>query len=264
MRAIGFLPLLLTLPMFAGVTYAAEKEVGPFNQSRAVIKSFAGNLVVEIGEGSEISGLLEAPDDRIDDIEISESGGAVSITGPRLTGNRSTTVVGNTTVVVTGGGRAEVTIGGVDATVVSTDDEPVSLRLTVPAGTELTLDRFAGDATIGNTDAALTVQLLSGTVEAGKVTDAHLAINGSGGIRVRETAGALVMTVNGSGTVDVANGAVSDLSGRINGSGSLRFDGRAETAEVSINGAGTVEIAHVEAKPRTRLAGAGRISIGNW
>ncbi len=264
MRVIGFLPLLLSLPWFAGVAHAAEKEIGPFSLTRAAIESFAGNLVVEIGDSAEIRGVLEAPDDRIDDFEISEDGGTLTIIGPRISGNRSTTVVGNTTVVVTGGGRAEVTIGGVNATVVSTDEDPVMLRLTVPAGTDVALTRFAGDASVGDTEAALTVQLLSGTVDAGKVTDAHLAINGSGGIRVDESSGALVMTVNGSGTVDVAGGVVSDLNGRISGSGALRFDGRAETADVSINGAGSVEIAHVEAKPRTRLAGAGRISIGNW
>lgn len=264
MRAIGFLSLLLTLPLFAGITYAAEKEFGPFDEDVARIESFAGTVLVEIGDESAIRAHLEAPEDIIDDFVVSNDDGSVSVTGPRRGSNRSTTVVGNTTVIVSGGGRAEVTIGGVDATVVTTDQEPVILRLTVPKGTELAFDRFAGDATIGDIEAALTVGLLSGTIDAGSVTEAHLAINGSGEVRVREAKGALAMTVNGSGTVNVAGGAVSDLSGRINGSGDLRFDGRAETAEVSINGAGTVEIAHVDAQPRTRLAGAGRISIGNW
>ena len=74
----------------------------------------------------------------------------------------------------------------------------------------------------------------------------------------------VVAAVERDNAIEVANGAVGELSGRINGSGSLRFNGRAETAEVAINGAGTVELAHVDAEPRTHLAGAGRISVGNW
>jgi len=264
MRSLGFLVPLLTLPLIAGPLSAAEKNFGPFDQASTVIESFAGIVLVDIGDEPGIRASLDGPDDAIEEISVSERGGTITITGRQTGGSSSVTSVGNTTVVVTGNGSASVTIGNVTTTADGVDDEPVTLRLTVPNGTPLTFDRFAGKATIGDTGASLTVDLLSGTVEAGAVTEASLTINGSGDIRLRRAAGALAMTVNGSGSIDVADGAVGDLTGRINGSGTLRFDGRAETAEVAINGAGTVELAHVDAEPRTHLAGAGRISVGNW
>lgn len=264
MRTFGFLVLLLTVSGTAGPTAAAELEFGPFDQSNAVIDSFSGIVVVDIGDAPGIRARLDGPDDAIEKISVSERDGAVTITGPRTSGSSSVTVVGNTTVVVSGGGTAEVTIGGVDATTLETDAEPVTLTLELPRGTALSLNRFAGDATIGDTGAALTVALLGGTVDAGHVTEASLTINGSGDIRLRAASSALAMTVNGSGTIVVEDGAVRDLSGRINGSGSLRFGGRAETADVAINGAGTIDLAHVDAEPRTQMAGAGRITVGNW
>jgi len=264
MRSLGFLVPLLTLPLFAGPLSAAEKNFGPFDQASTVIESFVGIVQIDIGDEPGIRASLDGPDDAIEEITVSERGGTVAITGRQTGGGSSVTSVGNTTVIVTGNGTASVTIGNVTTTAGGVDDEPVTLRLTVPNGTPLTLDRFAGKATIGDTSASLTVALLSGTVDAGAVADASLAIIGSGDIQVRQADGALAMTVNGSGTIDVADGTVSDLTGHINGSGSLRFDGRAETAEVAINGAGTVALAHVDAEPRTHLAGAGRITVGNW
>lgn len=264
MRSIGFLVLLLTLPLTAGALSAAEKDFGPFDQASAVIESFSGIVLVEVGDEPGIRAVLDGPEDAIDEISVSARDGTVTITGPRLSSGSSTTVVGNATVIVSGGGRAEVSIGGTDITVSGSGEEPITLRLTVPDGTPLTFNRFAGKATIGDTGASLTVALLSGTIDAGAVADASLGINGSGDIRVRQAGGALAMTVNGSGSITVADGAVTDLSARINGSGALRFDGRAQTADVSINGAGTVSLAHVDAEPRTHLAGAGRITVGNW
>lgn len=264
MRSIGFLVFLLTLPLTAGALSAAERNFGPYDQASTVIESFSGIVLVEVGTEPSIRAVLDGPDDAIDDIAVSVRDGAVTIAGPRHSSGSSTTVVGNATVIVSGGGRAEVSIGGTDITVSSDNDEPITLRLTVPDGTPLTFDRFAGKATIGDTGASLTFALLSGTVEAGAVADANLRINGSGDIRVRQADGALAMSVNGSGTIDVAKGTVTDLSGSINGSGTLRFNGRAQTADVSINGAGTVSLAHVDAEPRTHLAGAGRITVGNW
>ena len=264
MRTLGFLVLMLTLPLYAGPLSAAEKDFGPFDQDRAVIESFSGVVLVEVGDEPGIRATLDGPEEALEEFSVSERDGAVAIVGPRLGERSSSTVVGNTTVIVSGGGRAEVSIGSSSVTVIGEDEERVTLRLTVPEGTPLSLDRITGKATIGDTGAPLTVALLSGTVEAGAVTDADLAINGSGDIRLRQVDGALSITVNGSGSIDVAGGAASELTGRINGSGALRFDGRAKTAEVSINGAGTVALSHVETRPVTHVAGAGSITVGNW
>ena len=264
MRAFGFLILLLTMPLAGGASSAAEKDFGPFDQAGALIETFAGIVRVETTDAPGIRASLDGPDDAVEKISVVGRDGAVVITGPRASASSSVTVVGNTTVIVSGGGSAEVTIGGVDATTMEPDSEPVTLRLSVPRGSALTFDRFAGDATIDDTGGALTIGLLSGTVEAGMVAEASLTINGSGDIRVRKAAGALAMAINGSGTIAVADGSVTNVSGRINGSGALDFDGRAETAEAAINGAGTIDLAHVDARPRTQLAGAGRITVGNW
>jgi hypothetical protein len=249
-----------------GTASADEKLLGPFAAGQVTIDNFAGTLDIAIGEAEEISGRLNGSEESVASFDIETTAEGLLIRAPAHRPRSSVTVVGDTTVVASGGGSAEVTIGGLDSDdlAAARDEEPIILRLTVPAGTALTIENFAGDGTIGATDGPLMVILQGGVLQAAAARDPHLTIAGSGDIRLGEATGVLTMAINGSGSIIVDGGMTDAVSATINGAGSLRFGGRAARAGISVNGAGTVDIAHVEARPITRMAGAGSITVGNW
>jgi hypothetical protein len=249
-----------------GTASADEKLLGPFAAAQVTIDSFAGTLEISIGDADEISGRLNGPEESIAPFDIKTTAEGLLIRAPAHRSRSSVTVVGDTTVVASAGGSAEVTIGGIDSDdlAAARDEEPITLALTVPVGTALTIENFAGDATIAATRGPLMVILQGGVLQAVAARDPHLTIAGSGDIRLGEATGILTMAINGSGSIIVDGGATDAVSATINGAGSLRFDGHSKSAGISVNGAGTVDLAHVEARPVTRMAGAGSITVGNW
>ncbi|MFC7334109.1 GIN domain-containing protein [Rhodocista pekingensis] len=121
-------------------------------------------------------------------------------------------------------------------------DDTVRVRVSVPAGSAVTVGNLIGEARIGDLDGPLTLALTSAAeVETGRVARADLRISGAGSVTVGDVAGALKLTISGAG--DVTTGAV------------------AGPADVSISGTGQVEIAAVSGPVSIEMSGMADVAV---
>lgn len=143
-----------------------------------------------------------------------------------------------------------------------TRDQRIDVRVTVPAGTALTLSDQIGDATVGDLDGPFTLDSLnSGEVTVGRVTMARLNITGSGDVVVAGTSGDAVAAIMGSGDVriDRVGGA---LDARIMGSGDIQAGPVAGGVNAAIYGSGDIAVASLDGAADAQISGSGDIDLG--
>lgn len=143
-----------------------------------------------------------------------------------------------------------------------TRDQRIDVRVTVPAGTALTLSDQIGDATVGDLDGPFTLDSLnSGEVTVGRVTMARLNITGSGDVVVAGTSGDAVAAILGSGDVriDRVGGA---LDARIMGSGDIQAGPVAGGVNAAIYGSGDIAVASLDGAAEAQISGSGDIDLG--
>ena len=143
-----------------------------------------------------------------------------------------------------------------------TKDQRIDVRVTVPAGTALTLSDQVGEATVGDLDGPLTVRALhAGEVTAGRVSVANLNITGSGDVTLAGTSGDAVVNILGAGDVriDRVGGA---LTARIVGSGDIQTGPVARGVEALISGTGDIEVARLDGPASATISGTGDIDLG--
>ncbi len=139
----------------------------------------------------------------------------------------------------------------------------IDVRVTVPAGTALTLSDQIGDATVGDLDGPFTLESLnSGEVTVGRVTTATLNITGSGDVIVAATGGDAVAAIMGSGDVriDRVGGA---LNARIMGSGDIATGPVTGGVNAAIFGSGDIAVASMAGTAEARISGSGDIDLGS-
>ncbi len=263
LNTVSSLAILAFVAIVASGPASAEPvEHGPFAADTLSIQHFAGRLTIDTGSFDGIRLWLDGPAEELDALEILERDGTVIVEGSRV--NRtSVTVVGDTNVTISGGGTAQVIVGGVQYT--SEQTEPITMRVEMPLETAVDISGYVGTATLDDLDAPLAIELFSGEIRAGAVTDCALEVRGAGTIRVAGAKGGrLEMNLDGSGSIEVGTGVVEILSGAISGSGSLHFGGRADRAEINIDGVGTASVGHVDQRPLIAINGVGSVDVGNW
>lgn len=157
----------------------------------------------------------------------------------------------------------------------------VTVQVTVPAGTKLEIDDFAGEGNVGDLRGAFSVDgMNSGKLTVGRVTtasvgidgsgdvklgdvdrDVSLEINGSGSIVTGRTAGKTELEINGSGEITLAH-ANGPISAEINGSGDIRIQsGVADPLAVEINGSGSLLLDGVARNQSIEQSGSGNVKV---
>jgi len=210
------------------------------------IENFIGTVRVEQGA------TLDARVERAGDVraDIRNSGGELVIDGGQ-----------NMRRVQCFGGWREQRVGRSRRDALSFDALPV-LIITTPEPASFELGDSVVRAEIGDTR-SLDVEMSScSTLNAGNVEgDAHLAIRGSGNVRIGEVGGALHAGLSGSGALTARDiGETAELA--VSGSGDVELGDIGGDVEVGISGSGHVRAGHV-ASLDASVSGSGNVEIGN-
>ena len=243
-----------------GSVSAETKKVGPIFFAARELNVFGISANVHVSVGKSMSITIEGPGDEVDAIEPVLQGDVLVVKGPPAQsiniGGISIGSISASSIVV-GSGNENVQIsGGTSSTRVD---------ITVPKGTKVSVNGADGNTTIGDTEGSVQASVRGAhDFSIGRVGDATLSVLGSGDIDVTNVTGVLIVSVQGSGNVNVQSGTVSALTASVMGSGDIDFLGRAEHATLSIMGDGEISVAHVTNRPVTQVHGSGDITVGNW
>ncbi|MEO1017263.1 MAG: DUF2807 domain-containing protein [Pseudomonadota bacterium] len=250
------LAIMLSTP---AILAAAEekRQLGPYDAAHVTLQSLVTDLQVVPGDALTI--VLTGDAKTVDAVEVEQSGDELTLTQPPT--QVSTVVMGPGATITNQGGS--ITIGGKPIENLEAGGE-MSVEVTLPPKTSLTIADFVGSGAVHDLDAPLEIVLQSGRIDAGRVGPAVLEIPGSGTITLKTVRQRLDVSIPGSGTVEVDGGDVDDVQVDIAGSGDVRYDGTARTAKVGVYGAGDVTLGPVDEKPDITMAGGGDVKISNW
>lgn len=223
------------------------------------LRHFRGRLTVDPHDEDRVDLEIEGPARLVGSLKAAVVSGRLVVKGPEAQDPEASSVSLSGLIVREG----TVVINSQETTGVRNADE-LTLRISVPEGLPIGIDRLVGAAVIGDTKGRIDANLAAGALELGQVADAELEISGSGTISAAKVVGALGVRLTGSGEVRIEDSELSDLSAELSGAGNLWLGGRAERADLALTGAGDLHVEQVAQKPRIRLQGAGQITIGNW
>lgn len=157
----------------------------------------------------------------------------------------------------------------------------IAVKVTLPAGSGLTVEDFIGEGRVGDLRGPLAVDdMTSGTLTVGDVTTASLDvsgsgditvgaisgdlavdINGSGKVKTGPTAGAVTLEIDGSGDIEIAS-VSGPVAAEINGSGDIALrGGRADPLSVSIAGSGDLTLDGTAGSQSISQSGSGKVTI---
>lgn len=247
------------------------------NNSRNVdLSDLNADVDVQVHEGLGMEVTIVGPAAKVEAIRLTEeddtlfiSGDTQDSSGSGVTifsgGGRNVTRIGHISSGVVIGG-ASISIGGMQfVTDGSGSESDTKITVKVQRGASVSLSGINGHTKVGDTHGALQVNAHGGNdVEAGRVGDANLNLQGSGNISVEEVTDALNINLQGSGDINVANGSVSTLVINLQGSGDAKFYGRARSALLTLQGSGDIRVSNVENRPTRRIMGTGSIRVDNW
>lgn len=148
-----------------------------------------------------------------------------------------------------------------DWTSVSSDD--LQVTVTVAPGTPVKVENFIGDATIGDIKAEVEFNSTGGDTTIGEVTEAELAIAGSGDISLARATGKVEASIAGSGSI--TTGDTGAASVEIAGGGDVIMGVISGGLEIDVAGSGEVNVKSVNGEVDIDVAGSGdvRIESGN-
>ncbi len=229
--------------------------VGPASEVKTIRVNHQGDTVIIEGEGDEVTGGGVTI--------ISGRGSSVTRVG-RIRGG--SVLIGRGTIIRRGGGSiiAEGIVGGQNVVITGNGENQTKITVEVPKGAAVNLSGVSGNSVIGDTDGTLQVNASDGSVNAGRVANATLSVQGSSDINVREVNGVLTISIMGSGDVRVDGGKVNALIINVMGSGDASFNGQAETATLTVMGSGNIQVANVKNRPSKKVMGSGNIQVANW
>jgi len=202
-------------------------------------------------------------------------------------------IVGNLSIGVRDGGPATVQVSGtkvrVDATsvrqeggtlvVVGQNYEQVwdwrhwfdfsgdynrgglSVKITLPRGSDVRVDDLIGDAEIGDTMGPLHFSAVSTNSTIGRVSDAHVSLAGSGKVTIGDIAGDLHAETAGSGKI--ITGTTKSVHADVAGSGAIETGAINGGLNLDIAGSGDFSAARVSGSTHIDIAGSGSVRIAS-
>ncbi len=252
---------------------------GPKQVSASVLelRGVVADVQVDVHDFRYIEYTVTGPAERVKAIRakihgdtlVFEGGDTDSSGGGRtiIQNGRSRTIVSGGSVVIGSGSVMSSIFGRNGVTTVITNggnENDVQITIKVPPGTAVYSNRVLGNVTIGNTNGPLTASVQGqNSVTAGRISSAHLTVQGSGDIEISEVNGPVVAHVQGSGGVKIKDGAITTLTVSVQGSGDLKIGGSAITANLSVQGSGDIRVAHVQQRPVKNVMGSGSIKVGS-
>ncbi len=140
-----------------------------------------------------------------------------------------------------------------------------TITVSVPQGAKVSIIGDWHSADIGNTDGNLIVKASGvGDVEAGRIKNATISIQGSSDVNIDEANGNVSLRIMGSGDICINGGKIGTLNADIMGSGDVSIRTEAEEADLTVMGSGDIYVARVKNRPSKNASGSGDIKVGNW
>lgn len=139
-------------------------------------------------------------------------------------------------------------------------DPPVTLEVSLPRGTPLLVNQFAGDLRVeGDLAAPVRVELMTGNLVLGDVTSARVRVRGDGSVRLGRVTGLLAVQVPGNGRVQAED--VGQLAVESKGSGDVRIGQVAQGAAIDLSGSGGVRLAGLQGPFQGSVTGSGLVEV---
>jgi hypothetical protein len=135
----------------------------------------------------------------------------------------------------------------------------LTVKITVPKGTDLNVEDLVGDATIGDTQGPLHFEAAATKAKIGKVSKASVSMEGAGRVDIAEVAGPLDLDIAGSGKVTV--GRTAKVHADIAGAGDAALGAVAGGLDLDIAGSGDVSAESVNGPVSVDIAGSGSVKI---
>jgi hypothetical protein len=136
-----------------------------------------------------------------------------------------------------------------------------SIQVTVPEGTDITVDGIASYLTVGSTNADFVSEktiYVEGSV--GDVERADVHITGAGELTFGKVTNDLEAKISGSGDLSFNSAATADLS--ISGSGDINVNEVLGDTSAAIRGSGDIEVTSILGSADLSISGSGDISTG--
>lgn len=137
----------------------------------------------------------------------------------------------------------------------------LTVRVTVPRGSDVDIGGLVGDVTVGDTQGALHLEAAVTKARIGRVASASIEIGGSGRVEIASVSGPLRLDVGGSGKI--ATGPIGSLKADLAGSGDAQFGSINGGLDLDIAGAADVTAARVNGPTKLSIAGSGNVKIAD-
>lgn len=256
-----------------------ETKEKSFTAHTLDVNNISADVDIQVTGGNKITVKVEGPASKINDIDFIEQEDTVFVKGKCesstsgisiVSGRGSISIGGNCSGSIMSGGN--ISIGGchISSSNISIGsgselESDTKITVNVPKGTSVIISKVCGQVDTGDIEGSLQASVAgSGKINAGRMKDAILNVQGSGKIFTQEVVGNLTAQVSGSGKILVKKGMVPMLNANISGSGKVRFGGNAENASLNVSGSGSITATYIKNRPVTNIAGSGDIDVDNW
>jgi hypothetical protein len=139
--------------------------------------------------------------------------------------------------------------------------DDLTIKVTVPRGSDVNVEDLVGDATIGDTMGNLRFEAASSNAHIGRIAKANISLGGSGKVDITSVAGELNVEMGGSGKL--VAGPTGSVKADIAGSGDAQLGPIAGGLSVDIAGSGDITAAHVNGPTHIGIVGSGTVRIAD-
>jgi hypothetical protein len=228
--------LVLIAPAFADGWESQPQR--SFDTHGVHVENLVGNLSIAVKDGGPATVQVSGQRDRVNALTVTTSGDTLEIEGE-------------------GSGQSVWDWHHwLDFTDIHHGD--LSVKLTVPKGTSVHVEDLVGNAQIGDIMAPLHFSAASTNSTIGRVTEAHVTIEGSGRIAIGDISGDLHAETDGDGKITAGN--AHDVHAELAGSGAMAV-GAIRELHLSIAGSGDFTAARVNGPTKVEIAGSGSVNI---
>lgn len=264
-----------------GETNKKETKEKSFKASALSITDLCADVDIQIGGDSQIRVKVEASASVINNVDVSESGNTVRISGKGIekSGSVNITSRGNSINIANARAGRSIFVSSGNITIDNCSisgnnisigraemENETKIIVIIPKGTPINVSDISGQVNIGDTEGYLNASIVGRSkIFAGYVKDACLSLQGGGDIRVEKVSGRILTAkIMGSGDIRIKEGNVATLVANVTGSGDVKFGGSADNATLAVIGSGDIRVADVKNRPITHITGNGDIDVGNW
>jgi hypothetical protein len=246
-----------------------DEETKAFQCDKLQVSNVDANVNIRPHNLDEIRVTLKGPKDELSAIKVDSLNGTVFVEGPETGSSKGS----SSSISIVGGNfgscisASNIRISGNNVNISMGSSEPsVTATIYIPIKAAVALSGICGRTVVGDTLGEIQAYIQGGyDMDIGHVGSTMISIQGSGDVDVAKVEGpSLTARVQGSGDINVKDGLVDILELSVQGSGDIDYGGRAKNANLRVMGSGDIDVKHVDNRPAMSSMGNGDITVRNW